>query len=939
MIQSPERWARIEALFHQALDQPEREREGWLREHCADDETVRREVASLLAADAPGSGTIAAAVAEAAAPLRARVGGRVGPYRLIDELGHGGMGSVYLAEREGIDFQQKVALKLLHGVGGAERAARFRSERRILAGLEHPNIARLLDGGATNDGAPYLVMEYVPGVPIDTYCLANDLSVEDRLRLFAQVCDAVDHAHSSLVVHRDIKPSNILVTADGTPKLLDFGIAKLLDPDTTTGEQAPVTGTFVRLFTRDYASPEQIRGEAITTATDTYALGVLLYELLSGTRPFHFVSQRLEDIERVVTSTEPAKPSTVVRQDDTRLSRQLAGDLDTIVLTAMDKEPKRRYASAGRLAEDVRRHLEKRPILARPTTWSYRTGRFIMRHRLAVAAASVVVAVVLGGGVLYALQAQRVQRERDTAEQVVSFRMERFSVADPSESRGNSITAREILDRGAARIEADLAGQPDVQARMLDAMGGVYRSLGLYERSQSLLERALGVREALDGRRTLEAAATMSRLAETLRDRSKPTDAEPLVRDALEIRRALAGPRDPLVARSLNALGTVQQALGRQDQALQSYEEALGILRERGQIQSAEAGSVYHNIANVYRDRQDYDKGVPAAREALRIRRAVLGADAPQVAASVTTLGQLLDNHGKDAEAEVLLREARDRREKIFGPDHPMATQAANNLASVIHDQGRYAEAEPLYRQALEKNRARLGDHFDTAMNLNNLATLLEDAGRYDEAGRYYRESLDMRRRVFGPNHVNVARTLNNYARFLMIIGRPAEALPLMEETERIRLLTLKPDHVDIVTSRLNRVAILSQLGRRAEADREFPVLIEQLRQKVAPGSVVIGGPLGSYARHLLRTGRPAEALPVAEEGLAVRVKSLPPTHWQVAQLDATAGEILVQLGRPAEGVPRLERSLAALRAALPAGDWRIREVEGWVAGLSKNSR
>ena len=937
MIQEPERWLRIQELFYQALDIPDHERDGWLTERCGRDAGLFREVASLLAADESRADPIAAAVRGAAAPAPSGLEGRqVGVYRIIEEIGHGGMGTVYLAEREGIDFQQRVAIKLLRGAGGAERAARFRSERRILAALEHPNIARLLDGGATDEGLPYLVMEYVAGQPIDVYCRTNDLSVDDRLGLFAQVCDAVDQAHVSLIVHRDIKPSNILVTADGTPKLLDFGIAKLLDPETQTGEQAPVTGTFVRLFSRDYASPEQIRGEAITTATDTYALGVLLYELLSGTRPYRFPSQRLDDIERVIETQLPLKPSAAARQNDTRLWRALDGDLDTIVMTAMDKEPRRRYASAGRLADDVRLYLDKRPITARPTTWTYRTGRFVVRHRWAVAAASIFLSLLLGGAVAFGFQAQRIQSERDTAEQLVAFVMELFAVADPSESRGNSVTAREILDRGAARIETELAAQPVVQARMFDTIGGVYRSLGLYERAQALLERALGVRESIEGRRTLDAAASMARLAETLRERSRPADAEPLAREALEIRRELAGPRDALVAQSLNSLGLVLQARGKGDEALTLFEEALGIWKERGEGESREAATVYNSIASIYRDRQDYTNGEAAGREALRIRRAVLPPDHPHMANTITILGQILDARGKDADAEVLLREARDLREKIYGPDHPMTTQAVNNLASVIHDQARYREAEPLYRLALEKNRARLGDHLDTAMNLNNLASLMEDSGRYDDAGKYFRESLEMRRRVLGAEHIAVARTMNNYARLLLTTRRAAEALPLFDEALRIRALTQKPDHIDVLTVRVNRAGTLSQLGRRAEADREFASAIAAIRTQIPAGNLFISGPLAAYARHLFNTGRAVEALPLAEESRALREKNMSPSHWQVGQINGLIGAILASQGRVEEGIPLLERARELMTPALPAGDARTVEIENWLASAKR---
>jgi tetratricopeptide (TPR) repeat protein len=386
------------------------------------------------------------------------------------------------------------------------------------------------------------------------------------------------------------------------------------------------------------------------------------------------------------------------------------------------------------------------------------------------------------------------------------------------------------------------------------------------------------------------------------------------------------------VAQSLNLLGLVLHLRGQQDEALKLFEEALSIWRERLGPDAVEVGNAFHNIALVYRDRQDYKNGEVAAREDLRIRRLVRGDSHPETAAAITILAQILDARGDDVEAEQLLWEAKALREKIYGPDHPMATQAANNLASVIHDLGRYAEAEPLYRLAMEKNRARLGDHQDTAMNMNNLASLMEDWGRYDEAAKYFQDALDMRRRVFGADHPVVGRALNNSARFMYTTGHPVEALRLIDESIRIKLLTLRPDHIDVLQSRINRAAILGQLNRRADAEREFTSVIADLRTQFPAGTAVWAAPYGLYAAFLYRTGRAAEALPFAEASLALRAKNLPPAHWQVAQGKAVLGAVLAAQGRAAEGVPMLEDAVATLKKALPAGDWRTAEIEKWLA-------
>jgi serine/threonine protein kinase len=382
-MNSADRWRRVSELFHEALEHnagPARDE--WLADHCSGDPDLLREVQARLKAgsqrDADGFTvpTVDDIGGNDAAVATIALTQRIGPYRVLSELGHGGMATVFLAARDDAEFDQRVAIKVVRGALGTDALRRLRIERQILASLEHANIARLIDGGTTPEGVPYLVMEYVDGLPIDEYCIKHELPIGKRLELFCRVCDAVTHAHNSFVVHRDIKPSNILVTADGTPKLLDFGIAKLLD-ESLIGAPATVEG--LRAMTPDYASPEQVRGEPITTASDVYSLGALLYELLTGKRPLTFRTRQSAEIVIVVCTAEPRKPSTAVSEG--RTSKQLAGDLDTITLTALAKEPARRYATAAALADDVRRHLTGLPVMARPSTWRYRSARFVNRHR------------------------------------------------------------------------------------------------------------------------------------------------------------------------------------------------------------------------------------------------------------------------------------------------------------------------------------------------------------------------------------------------------------------------------------------------------------------------------------------------------------------------------------------------------------------------------
>ena len=485
---TPERWKQIEEIYQQALDLPEEARFTFLEECCKSDPGLRNEVESLLQ-QKPGN-TMDRAVlnvieAFSNEPDVDAVGRRIGPYKLTRLIGQGGMGAVYEAVRDDDEFQKKVAIKLIRrGMDSDLILKRFRYERQILAALEHPNIARLLDGGTTEDGLPFFVMEYIDGSSLTQYAAANDLSLQAKLKMFRMVCEAVQHAHRNLIVHRDIKPGNILVTGDGTPKLLDFGIAKLLHPDAGDLKMTQTMGTFPML-TPDYASPEQIRGETVSTATDIYSLGVVLYELLTGRNPFEFKSVTPQEIVKLISDTQPERPSILLRRTggSQRSHKQLAGDLDNIVLMALRKEPERRYRSVEQFSEDIRRHLERRPVIARKDTIGYRAGKFIGRHKLTLGAVALIIVSLVAGIIVSVLQARRADNEAQRAQQ--RFEQVRmlantflFDFHEKIRDLPGSTEAREMVVKTALQYLDNLAQEADNDPQLLAELSTAYQKVG-----------------------------------------------------------------------------------------------------------------------------------------------------------------------------------------------------------------------------------------------------------------------------------------------------------------------------------------------------------------------------------------------------------------------------------------------------------------------------
>ncbi len=807
-----DRWRRLDALVEAALERPAEERGRFLEQACADDESLRLEAESLLAVDGEAEGFLeAAAIAAAAA-----TGERIGPYRIEREIGSGGMGVVYLAERADDAYRGRVAIKLLRGGAPGAGAVpglvrRFHGERQILASLDHPSIARLLDGGATADGRPYLVMEHIDGSPIDAYCDSCCLSVRRRLELFREVCDAVHYAHQNLVVHRDLKPSNILINAAGTPRLLDFGIAKLLDPE-RFAVAAEATTAGLRPMTPHYASPEQVRGGSITTASDVYSLGVLLFQLLTGRLPYRVAGLAPGELERLLSETEPPRPSSVVSgeaaaagEDSTspeevslrrgtrpaQLRRQLAGDLDHIVAKALRADPAGRYGSVEQFSEDLRRHLAGLPVLARQDAFGYQVKTFLRRYRWAVAVAGLILALVVGFAVAMADQASktarqrdlaeeerdRAQRERERAERVSDFMVELFRGVDPWTARGDEVTARQILDNGVDKIERDLARQPEVRASLQDAVGTVYLHLAHYDESARLLESALGTREASLGADHPDVAESLNHLASVYRRQGRYDEVEPLYRRALAIRERALGADDPGVA------------------------------------------EVLRYLSNLYRDQGRFAEAEEAGGRALDIYRRALGPDHQEVAATLNSLAGAAARQGRHEEAQRLLEETLAINEQAFGEMHMATAGTLYNLANMRLQSGDPAAAEPYFERALSAySQLFEGPHPNVASTHLGLASVAEAGELLEDEERHLRRALAIYAGTIGEQHDLAAMCFHRLGDLELRRGRATEAAPLFDRALAIRESRLGPAHPLTAQSLLSLAGLRQRQGRPAQA-------------------------------------------------------------------------------------------------------------------------
>jgi non-specific serine/threonine protein kinase/serine/threonine-protein kinase len=807
---------------------------------------------------------------------------RIGHYTILTLLGEGGMGEVYEAEQTE-PVQRRVALKLIKwGMDTRQVVARFESERQALALMNHPNVARVLDAGATEQGRPYFVMDLVRGVPITQYCDSYRLDTRARLELFRQVCDGVQHAHQKGVIHRDIKPSNVLVTIEDdrpVPKLIDFGVAKATTHRLTERTLATEMGQLIG--TPEYMSPEQAGASAldVDTRTDVYSLGLVLYELLAGSLPFDPRELRratYDELCRKIREEEPPRPSTrlgtlaerasdVAEKRDTdaaSLVRELRSDLDWIVIKALEKDRTRRYPSASGLSADIGRYLRHEPVQACPPSTAYRLQKFVRRHKLGVAASAIVAAALVVGilgttvGMLQARRAElRATQEAEAARQVSELLVGLFEVSDPGEAKGREIPAREILDQGAARIGGELQEQPLVQARLMDSIGRVYRLLGYYDRSQPLLEQALATREAELGREHPEVAESLHNLATLAVDRGDYEVARPLFERALAIREAKLGVGDRRVADTVHNLALLHHELGDYDDARPLYRRALAI-REQSPPAWALAESL-NDLATLYHETGEYEQARELYERALEVATATRGADSPDAADTVHNLATLLYQMGRYREAIPVMERALALSEETLGPDHPDVGVSVNNLAALHHRLGELEAARPLYERSLQIAEEALGpDHRDTGDSLNNLANLLRDQRDFDAARPLYERALSIRQRAMGPGHPSVATSHHDIALLLVEQGDPGGARGHFERAIAIRESALGDDHPATADSLAGLANLLRDAGDFAAAEPLYARALAIRESRLGADHPDVARLRAEYERMLQLTGR-----------------------------------------------------------------------------------
>jgi eukaryotic-like serine/threonine-protein kinase len=840
---------RIEALFDEALELPPDARAGFVARASGGDPALADAVSALLRAHDLDSGILERGPARSARPP---ADPRIGPYRVLDEVARGGMGVVYLAERDDGQFRRRVAVKVIRSDGDPDLPARMVAERQILASLSHPAIASMLDGGVTDDGRPYLVMEYVAGLPIDVYCDRLRLSVRERLELVLEVARGVNHAHHNLIVHRDLKPSNILVTPDGRPKLLDFGIAKILNPGLAV--DAPVTRGERRVMTPEYASPEQLRGEALTTASDIYSLGVVLYRLLTGTSPYRVPDGDLAAILLAVMQEDPPRPSlriatraaggpaagsgttvpaTRIAADRSttpdRLRRALSGDLDAIVMKALRKEATRRYASAELLAQDLEAYLAGTPVRARQGNRWYRARKLVQRHKVG-AAATLLAALALGAGAVVAgWQAGIAARERDRAthalgqaevalaqsREVTDFLMGLFDAGAPGTVNAD-VTARDLLDRGLARAEG-LASQPAVHGRLLDVIGQMHHRLGRYDDAVRVLAQAVDVRRSALGGGHPDVAESLLHLSRVQRAIARQEDAERAAVEAVGILRAGVPPDDPRLGEALYDLGWVRP--GPEQERL--YREALAVYEANGGHLPRQV-SIMHGLSTNLRRQGRLEEGIAMDRAALELARRELGPDHPSTAYAMIHLADhVRDIEGDLGEAEQLYRTGLELQARHGGENNTALIHGLFSLADVRSRQGDHAEAERLIRHALAVRRAATGpDHPGVAGATEYLARMVARQGRAEEAELLARQAMDAYDRVVGRNHPSYVQAVANLANVYAELGRFDLAVDTLRAAIGLRswtgsMVTLGEQH-----RRLGRY--LAASGRRSDAEAEL---------------------------------------------------------------------------------------------------------------------
>ena len=884
-------WKRLEALFYGALEQPESKRDAWLASEC-DDAELLRQVQAMLAADAeagdPAEAVVSATLHDLASAAQGAAGKSLGPWRILEELGSGGMGSVFLAERADDEYRRRVAVKLIRGFPDPASLDRLRAERQILADLNHPNIAAMIDGGTTDDGQPFLVMEYIEGVPVDQWCRDNRPPLKRRAELFREICGAVQYAHRNLVIHRDLKPNNVLVTREGRPVLLDFGIAKLLEPGS---EDADDLTRGARYYTPGFSSPEQLSGAPVSTASDVYSLGKL-FDLMLG-----------------------------VGRDGSQASAQ---DLRAIVGRATAEDPADRYSSVEALAADVAHYLEGRPVQAASRRLGYRAWKFVRRHRLAVGVAALAVVVMLGlaGRIVLegrnARQAEAKARiEAANANQVLEFLVELIESAGPGQARGEDVTVTQMLEQGRQRISAEAISDPALRARTLFALGSVYRAIESHEVAQQLLGESVALARSLGAvEEEVRALNVLGMSAVLNSDRQL---AEETLFRAVSLVRENPGIEAGERASAINNLGLMHIEFDDAASGRELIAEALTMREEAGLAEERIATS-YHNLAEAEDVLGNHREAMRLYRRALEMKERTVGRMHPSYANSLNGLGLASRNVGEWETSRAAIEEQMEIRKKLFGPDAPILYRDYNELAGNQLDMGRFEQAIENYRHAMRLEASSIGGATQEWLFLNNIGFAYKEMGLPERAEEFYRQSVALRAARFGDDSTTTARARHNLARVLLHQGRLDEARALADESMAVRLAELGQAHPDTVASLLLSERIDHARDPSAERLDRMGELISQLAEARSENSTGVLAARSAFARMLLDDGQVERARAEIEATIDRYRTQLVEGHPRAAALELDLVRLDLLEDRTDSARARLEAQRATLHEAFPEG-------------------
>jgi serine/threonine protein kinase/tetratricopeptide (TPR) repeat protein len=964
-----------EEIFEACLARPVEERAAYLEQVCAGDAVLRHRIEELLHShrlaesflEKPPVSLGARHTIKIEPPLTETVGDRIGHYKLLQQIGEGGCGVVYMAEQEE-PVRRQVALKVIKlGMDTKSVIARFEAERQALAMMDHPNIAKVLDAGATDKGRPYFVMELVRGVKITDYCDKNNLPTRERLLLFVQVCQAIQHAHQKGIIHRDIKPSNILVTLrDGVPvpKVIDFGIAK------ATTEQRLTDKTLFTAFeqfigTPTYMSPEQAEMSelGIDTRSDIYSLGVLLYELLTGQTPFDsnvLLQAGLAEIRRIIREEEPARPSTRLstmlagdlttaaqhrQAQPAKLRGLIRGDLDWIVMKCLEKDRARRYETANGLGMDIQRHLQNEPVTAVGPGVSYRLRKFVRRHRRGVMAASLALLLLIAGtigttwGWVQTLrQKQEAERQSEIARQTTAFLTGMFESIDPEEAKLHEITVREILDRASGQISAAFPNQPMTEAPIRETMRDIYDKLGRDDLALSQAEAAKRLVQSAQGDKdTPEKAESLHDDAVCLDALGRSTEALPMHEASLAMCQRMYKGDHHDVATCLNDLGLCLNDLDRYREALPDFEAALAMRLRMDKGDNLEVAESLNNLALCLEGLGHPDEALPRIQASVAMSGRLYKGDNPRLALGLNNVAYCLGNLGRWPEALQKQEEALAMARRFYQGDHPNVAFDLNNVAYCLSTLGRTDEALPKAEEALAmRQRLYKGDHPAVAQSMSVVAYTLNALGRPAEALQECEEALAMYQRIYHGDDPNVAGAISDVGGCLNSLGRANEALPKLEEALAMRRRLNQGDHPDVAASLINLASCLDTVGHSEEAlDMARDGLA--MRQRIFKSdNLAVAAGLNMVGLCLDGLGRSEEALPDFEQALVMRQRLYEDDHAQVAESLDNIARCLDDLGRSTEALPKGEAALAMIKRISKGDSTDLAEVLCTVAGCLK---